>query len=128
MTANKIAAQVAPSRKVENHGTSDKIGSYPAPKELATPTDLKSEEVRAVVEAINPLIADAFAVFVKTKNFHWHIASAHYRDYHLLLYSLGLFGRPNIPMPTASTLESYVPFEDSTRKRAPDASSMDLIA
>ena len=70
---------------MENHGTTDKIGSYPAPKELATPTDLKSEEVRAVVEAINPLIADAFAMFVKTKNFHWHIASSHYRDYHLLL-------------------------------------------
>jgi starvation-inducible DNA-binding protein len=63
----------------------DKIESYPAPKQLATPTDLKPEEVRRIVEAINPLIADAFALFTKTKNFHWHIASSHYRDYHKLL-------------------------------------------
>jgi starvation-inducible DNA-binding protein len=59
--------------------------SYPAPRELATPTDLKPEEVEKVVETINPLVADAFALFVKTKNFHWHVASSHYRDYHLLL-------------------------------------------
>lgn len=57
---------------------------YPAPKQLATPTDLKSDEVRAVVEAVNPLIADAFALFVKTKNFHWHVSGSHFRDYHLL--------------------------------------------
>jgi starvation-inducible DNA-binding protein len=85
MVANKIATQPASPRKAEDNGTSEKIRSYPAPKELATPTDLKPEEVRAVVEAINPLIADAFTLFVKTKNFHWHIASSHYRDYHLLL-------------------------------------------
>jgi starvation-inducible DNA-binding protein len=52
---------------------------------LATPTDLTPEEVRAVVEAVNPLIADAFALYAKTKNFHWHVAGSHYRDYHLLL-------------------------------------------
>ena len=63
----------------------NKIKSYPAPRELATPTDLKPQEVQRVVEAINPLIADAFALYTKTKNFHWHIASSHYRDYHLLL-------------------------------------------
>ena len=62
-----------------------RIKSYPAPKELATPTDLKPEEVRSIVEAVNPLIADAFALFTKTKNYHWHIASSHFRDYHLLL-------------------------------------------
>src|SRR5215216_8129818 len=56
--------------------------SYPAPRELATPTDLKPEEVEKVVETINPLVADAFALFIKTKNFHWHVASSHYRDYH----------------------------------------------
>ena len=61
-----------------------KIESYPVPKQLATPTDLKPEEVKQIVEAVNPLIADAFALFAKTKNFHWHVASAHYRDYHLL--------------------------------------------
>jgi starvation-inducible DNA-binding protein len=65
--------------------TSTKIKSYPAPKPLATPTDLKPEEVQKIVVAVNPLVADSFALFTKTKNFHWHVASSHYRDYHLLL-------------------------------------------
>ncbi len=52
---------------------------------LATPTDLRAEEVRAVCQAVNPLIADAFALYVKTKNFHWHVAGSHFRDFHLLL-------------------------------------------
>ena len=47
---------------------------YPAPKELATPTDLTPQEVQRIVEAVNPLIADAFALYTKTKNFHWHLA------------------------------------------------------
>ncbi len=84
-TANKPAARLAEPGKAHGNRTSDKIKSYPAPKQLATPTDLKPEEVRAVVEAVNPLIADAFTLFTKTKNFHWHVASSHYRDYHLLL-------------------------------------------
>jgi starvation-inducible DNA-binding protein len=54
------------------------------PKPLATPTDLKEEEVRAVTTAVNPLIADAFALYVKLKNFHWHVFGSHFRDYHLL--------------------------------------------
>jgi len=57
----------------------------PVPRQLATPTDLKPGQVRAVTEAVNRLIADAFALYVKTKNFHWHVASSHFRDYHLLL-------------------------------------------
>lgn len=57
---------------------------YPAPKPLATPTDLTSNEARAVVEAVNPIIADAFALYVKTKNYHWHVSGPHFRDYHLL--------------------------------------------
>src|SRR5712691_4526045 len=55
------------------------------PKPLATPTDLKEEEVRAVTAAVNPLIADAIALYVKTKNLHWHVYGSHFRDYHLLL-------------------------------------------
>src|SRR6266700_1723139 len=51
---------------------------------LATVTDLSPQEARAVTEAVNPLIADAFALYVKTKNFHWHLAGSHFRDYHLL--------------------------------------------
>lgn len=57
---------------------------FKTPPQLATPTDLKPEEVANVVEAVNPLIADAFALYVKTKNFHWHLASSHFRDYHLM--------------------------------------------
>jgi starvation-inducible DNA-binding protein len=65
------------------HKRSD-LHTYPAPKQLATPTDLKPTDVQAIVEAINPLIADAFALYVKTKNFHWHLAGSHFRDFHLL--------------------------------------------
>ncbi len=60
------------------------VQSYPAPSPLATQTDLKSEEVQAITEAINPLIADAFALYTKTKNYHWHVAGSHFRDYHKL--------------------------------------------
>lgn len=80
--ANRIASR---PDQVEGDRTGDRIRSYPPPKPLATPTDLKPEEVRAVVEALNPLIADAFALYTKTKNFHWHVAGPHFRDYHLLL-------------------------------------------
>lgn len=54
------------------------------PKQLSTPTDLSAEGTQAVTAAINPLIADAFALYVKTKNYHWHLATSHFRDYHLL--------------------------------------------
>jgi starvation-inducible DNA-binding protein len=59
-----------------------KAKSYPPPHQLATPTELSPQEVRAVVEAVNPLIADAFALYVKTKNFHWHVYGPHFNDYH----------------------------------------------
>jgi len=65
--------------------TKAKVESYPAPRQLATKTDLSPQEVKAVTEAVNPLIADAFALYVKTKNFHWHPYGSHFRDYHLLL-------------------------------------------
>jgi starvation-inducible DNA-binding protein len=58
--------------------------SHAAPRQLATPTDLRPEQVQAVCDAVNPLIADAFALYVKTKNYHWHVAGPHFRDYHLL--------------------------------------------
>ncbi|CEG56054.1 Dps family protein [Legionella fallonii] len=47
--------------------------------------DLDVKSRRAIARAVNPLIADIFALFVKTKNFHWHMSGSHYRDYHLLL-------------------------------------------
>ncbi|MGB6527829.1 MAG: ferritin-like domain-containing protein [Candidatus Nitrosopolaris sp.] len=65
--------------------TKTKIDSYPAPTQLATKTDLSPQEAKAISKAVNPLIADAFALYVKTKNFHWHLYGSHFRDYHLLL-------------------------------------------
>jgi starvation-inducible DNA-binding protein len=62
-----------------------RISSYPAPKHLATVTDLKSQEAQAITEAVNPLIADALALYVKTKNYHWHLSGSHFNDYHVLL-------------------------------------------
>ena len=56
---------------------------------LHTPSDLSADATRAVTEALNPLVADAFALYVKTKNFHWHVSGAHFRDYHLLLDDQG---------------------------------------
>ena len=52
---------------------------------LVTPTDLPPDAVRAVSEALNAVLADTFALYVKTKNFHWHMSGPHFRDYHLLL-------------------------------------------
>jgi starvation-inducible DNA-binding protein len=52
---------------------------------LNTPTDLSDEATRDVSEALNGLLADTFALYVKTKNFHWHVSGPHFRDYHLLL-------------------------------------------
>jgi starvation-inducible DNA-binding protein len=51
---------------------------------LDTPTDLAPEAVRAVSAALNGLLADTFALYLKTKNFHWHVSGPHFRDYHLL--------------------------------------------
>ena len=64
--------------------TKTHITSFPAPAQLATVTDLTPQEVQAITEAVNPLIADAFALYVKMKNFHWHLSGSHFRDYHLL--------------------------------------------
>ena len=51
---------------------------------LDTPTDLAEAAVRDVSAALNTLLADAFALYVKTKNFHWHVSGPHFRSYHLL--------------------------------------------
>ena len=53
--------------------------------ELDTPSDLKEKGREKVAEAVNGLVADAFALYIKTKNFHWHMSGRHFRDYHLLL-------------------------------------------
>ena len=52
---------------------------------LATPTDLGSNATRDVAGALTGVLADMFALYLKTKNFHWHMSGRHFRDYHLLL-------------------------------------------
>ena len=53
--------------------------------ELDTPTDLDDKAVTAISKALNTILADAFALYLKTKNFHWHVSGPHFRDYHLML-------------------------------------------
>ncbi|WP_263372568.1 Dps family protein [Granulicella cerasi] len=52
---------------------------------LATPSDIDSESARDIAGALNALLADVFVLYLKTKNFHWHMSGPHFRDYHLLL-------------------------------------------
>jgi len=52
---------------------------------LATPTDLSAAATRDISGAMNAILADAFALYMKTKNFHWHMSGPNFRDYHLLL-------------------------------------------
>src|SRR5215471_14570175 len=66
-----------------------KLEPRTAPARLDTPTDLPAEGVREISAALNALIADTFALYVKTKNFHWHVSGPHFRDYHLLLDEQG---------------------------------------
>ena len=63
---------------------SDKTSDKTSP-DLDTPTDLPQAAVDKISAALNVLLADAFALYVKTKNFHWHVSGRHFRDYHLLL-------------------------------------------
>lgn len=57
----------------------------PASPQLTTPNDLTEKACQAVAAVINPLVADVFALYIKTKNYHWHMSGNHFRDYHLLL-------------------------------------------
>jgi starvation-inducible DNA-binding protein len=56
---------------------------------LQTPTDLGSNATRDIAPALTALLADAFALYLKTKNFHWHMSGPHFRDYHLMLDEQG---------------------------------------
>jgi len=59
------------------------MADTPAP--LETPSDLNHNDTRTVAEALNVALADCYAIYIKTKNFHWHVSGPHFRDYHLLL-------------------------------------------
>lgn len=54
-------------------------------KAIHVPTDLSQDGVVEIANALRPLLADVFALYLKTKNFHWHMTGRHFRDYHLLL-------------------------------------------
>lgn len=77
---DKEQSMAAKARKPGKNG--DAKGGAAA---LATPTDLKPNDVKDVAEALNGLVADAFVLYLKTKNFHWHVSGPNFRDYHLLL-------------------------------------------
>ncbi len=61
------------------------LDSSNAARPLDTPTDISPGGVKAISDALNGVLADAFALYLKTKNFHWHVSGPHFRDYHLLL-------------------------------------------
>jgi len=52
---------------------------------LKTPTDIGSNAAKTVADALNGILADSYALYIKTKNFHWHVSGPHFRDYHLML-------------------------------------------
>ncbi len=54
-------------------------------KNLQTPTDLDSAAVKKISDTLRQILADVFALYLKTKNFHWHMSGVHFRDHHLLL-------------------------------------------
>jgi starvation-inducible DNA-binding protein len=56
---------------------------------LSTPTDLSAEGTRDITGGLNELLADVFALYLKTKNFHWHLSGPHFRDYHLMFDEQG---------------------------------------
>ena len=66
--------------KAKSDNKSDKTSP-----DLDTPTDLPQAAVDKISASLNTLLADAFALYVKTKNFHWHVSGRHFRDYHLML-------------------------------------------
>jgi starvation-inducible DNA-binding protein len=59
--------------------------SLDVPTALAVPSDLGGNATRDIAAALNGLLADVFALYLKTKNFHWHMSGPHFRDYHLML-------------------------------------------
>ncbi|ANI77808.1 MULTISPECIES: Dps family protein [Sphingobium] len=52
--------------------------------DLKTPTDLRNNATKSVAQALNGVLADSYALYFKTKNFHWHVSGPHFRDYHLM--------------------------------------------
>jgi starvation-inducible DNA-binding protein len=70
-------------KKSNSHSTSQLRRRREAP--LQTRTDLSRSGTKDIAGAMNAILADVFALYLKTKNFHWHMSGPHFRDYHLLL-------------------------------------------
>jgi starvation-inducible DNA-binding protein len=78
-----LAIKEATMSKPIKQNTANVKSSRNAP--MVTPTDLSAAATRDIAAAMNGVLADVFALYIKTKNFHWHMSGPHFRDYHLLL-------------------------------------------
>jgi starvation-inducible DNA-binding protein len=78
-----------PARTIDGGTPLSKVRTLESAKKpaasLDTPTDLSDTAVREIAAALNVLLADAYALYFKSKNFHWHVSGPNFRDYHLLL-------------------------------------------
>lgn len=91
--ASKPAAKTAAAKPATKASAAKPAAAKPAAAKaaprrapaLATPSDLSKNATRDLSAALNRLLADVFALYLKTKNFHWHVSGPHFRDYHLLL-------------------------------------------
>ena len=72
------------AKKSPKPATPKPISKSAAKGRLETPTDLSNNAVPEIAEALNGLVADGYALYTKTKNFHWHVSGPHFRDYHFL--------------------------------------------
>jgi starvation-inducible DNA-binding protein len=72
-----------PAKRLDSHARLDLPRRHKAP--LITAADLAAEASRDIAEGLNAILADVFALYMKTKNFHWHMSGPHFHDYHLLL-------------------------------------------
>ena len=81
------AFKTSPSIEYPRRQEMPKTGAAPAKErpQLKVPTDLSNDAVIEISASLRPLLADVFALYLKTKNFHWHMTGKHFRDYHLLL-------------------------------------------
>src|SRR6266436_8647298 len=78
--SNAANVRVLTGRCIVSKAKSDKVSP-----DLDTPTDLSQAAVDKISASLNVLLADAFALYMKTKNFHWHVSGRHFRDYHLMM-------------------------------------------